>query len=181
MIQLDEMNVFSWWAEQTSSGRRSRTAVLFRIKMSVCIVSCRSQKAPPQRTQNCSFSKVLLGYRPAWRWNLLCVASLQLYNPDNMSKLLCVRLQSRNATRPYVLIFASESAPAWVCLNGELCSEYSFALVSKRWHIARPLQPQPIFCNKTLFVRRAAEISILLSHLWMNACQLTPRATLGNQ
>lgn len=53
---------------QSSPGLRSTTAALFQIKMSVCIVSLPVTKGPPQHTNRC-FWKVLLGYRPAWRWN----------------------------------------------------------------------------------------------------------------
>ena len=76
--------------QQSTVVLRSTTAVLFQIKMSVCIVSLPVTKGPPQHT-NCSFWKVLLGYRPAWRWNPLSIAFLQLYSSDIMSNLLRVQ------------------------------------------------------------------------------------------
>lgn len=33
---------------------------------------------------------MLLGYRPAWKWNHFCIVFLQLWSLDNMPNLLCV-------------------------------------------------------------------------------------------
>lgn len=61
-VWLQEMNVLI--DEQSFPGLQSTTALLFQIKMRVCIVALPVTKGPPQNT-NCSFWKVLLGYRPA--------------------------------------------------------------------------------------------------------------------
>lgn len=147
LIWLQETNVFNRWAEQNSSGLRSRTAVLFQIKMSVCVVSRRPQKAP-HRKPNRSFSKVLLGYRPAWRWNLVCVGFLQLHGSDIMPNLLC--LWSSRTVRPSICLNISVYPWLSVCLNN--LSQSSLVCVPQRRHITRTLFGHNPFSAITPFV-----------------------------
>lgn len=94
----------------------STTAVLFQIKMRVCIVPLPVTKGPPLTpcsTLNCSFWNVLLGYRPAWRWILLCMAFVQLYSSSIMSNLLCMWC-SCAVSVPAHLICVCVSVCVWI-------------------------------------------------------------------
>lgn len=141
------MSDFKRWMSLIDEQRT--LAVLFQIKMSVCIVSLPVTKGPPQHT-NCSFWKVLLGYRPAWRWNVLCIAFLQLYSSDIMSNLLCVQCSCMSVSI-CVYSMSAHLSFSFLCVLEPVCERLCLCHAKLAYYMVSLLSLS-IFCNRTPFV-----------------------------
>ena len=132
---------------QSSPGFRSTTAALFQIKMSVCIVSLPVTKGPPQHTNRC-FWKVLLGYRPAWRWNPLLYCFSCSCTARTLCPTYCACCAVLQCVWPLVSInFPCVSASFWMfsrTINAVL-------FVSCKAGVSRKLSSM-ILCDKAPFL-----------------------------
>ena len=138
--------------KQSTVGLRSPLAVLFQIQISVCIVSLLSMKDPPSHS-NCSFWKLLLGDRPVWKWNRLCIVFPQLYSSDITTNLLCLWYNSTVRLPSFACV--------WICSLqcGCVCFIQSCNI--------KPILFSNPFSATSLHLCGDSEISILRSHLWV--------------